>query len=146
MVHEGSSDFNAGEPRNGHAAPPSAERFPRALRLTKTRFFQEAYAGNERWVGRYMVLWLRRGEDAAVRLGVVSSKKVGNAVRRNRARRRLREIFRRHRTQLVMGAYDLVLVARYRVVDAPWDQVVGEFLSLAGQAGILARTEKEGEA
>jgi ribonuclease P protein component len=63
-------------------------------------------------------LWWRRREDAAaipptlVRVGVVASTAaVGPAVRRNAAKRRLREIFRRHQ-ELVPPGSDLLLVAR----------------------------------
>jgi ribonuclease P protein component len=112
--------------------------------LTRKHFFQEAYAQRRKQVGKYMVLWLRTGDDANLRLGVVSSRKVGNAVRRNRARRRLREIFRRHRHRL-RGPVDVVLVARYGVVDAPWQAITEELLRLTQRAGILKKNRNEWE-
>jgi len=143
MVHEGSTGDTAGELHADHRFPARSEKFPRKLRLTKSRFFREAYAQQQRWVGKYMVLWLRKGEGAHVRLGVVSSRKVGNAVRRNKARRRIREVYRKNRWQFRDGPYDLVLVSRYALIDASWDQVVREFLKLAGKAGILVETKPE---
>jgi len=80
----------------GDAAGPD-HGLPRARRLTRTSGFQEAYGQGRKFVGRYMVLFLRSGPDAALRLGVVSSRKVGGAVARNRARRRIREVFRHER-------------------------------------------------
>lgn len=82
-----------------------------------------------------MLLWLRSGPDAALRVGVVASRKVGPSVQRARARRRLREVFRRHRPEL-RGAVDLVLVARASLVLAPWAELVAEFLWLMDKAGL----------
>ena len=58
-----------------------------------------------------MVFWRRRGAGAALRLGVVASRKVGGAVQRARAKRRLRSAYRlnRHRFR---GDCDVVLIAR----------------------------------
>ena len=88
-----------------------------------------------------MVLWLRTGDGAALRLGVVASRKVGGAVKRARAKRLLREAYRRNRFRF-QGSYDVVLVARADLFRAPWDDIVQELLTLAGQAGLLAGREK----
>jgi len=86
-----------------------------------------------------MVFWLRTGQDAALRLGVVTSKKVSNrAVDRNLARRRLREIFRQHRAEL-SGPVDLVIIARHNLLAASYDDVEREFLRLAEKAGLLKK-------
>ena len=77
-----------------------------------------------------MVVWLRTGAGASLRLGVVASRKVGNAVARNRARRLLREVFRRHRGEC-SGAFDVVIVARRSLLDARWPQIEQEFTDLA---------------
>lgn len=126
-------------------APEGADRLFRARRETlgrkervrANREFQEAYAQGRRFHGRAMVMFLRSGEGAGLRLGVVSSRKVGNAVSRARARRRLREVFRRNRAALATGD-DVILVARGGAVDAPFAELRKEFLFLARKAGILA--------
>lgn len=110
----------------------------RHQRLVSSRLFDETYAQGNKRVGRLMVLWLRAGEGASLRLGVVAGRKVGDAVARARARRRLREVYRRNRAGLE-GAVDVVLVARAPLTRAPWETVVGEFLELAKRAGVLRR-------
>lgn len=105
-------------------------------RLRRTSQFQEAYDQNRRWHGRHMVLFLYSGPAASLRLGVVASKKVGNAPERARAKRRLREAFRRNRTRFTACADDVVLVARRSILTAPWADVVAELLKLAAQAGL----------
>lgn len=110
----------------------------RAQRLRSDREIREGYRQGRCRVGRLMVLWLRSGSDASLRLAVVSSRKVGNAVARNRARRRLREAFRRNRGRFD-GEVDIVLVARRRIVDAEASAVEAELLDLAGRAGLLRK-------
>lgn len=128
------------------AVPPSKEpgrafcvreTFCRKQRLLRTAQFQETYDQNRRWHGRYMVLFLRTAPDASLRLGVVASKKVGNAPERARAKRRLREAFRRNRAAFTATTDDIVLVARRSILAAPWADVVAELFKLAAQAGAL---------
>ena len=109
----------------------------RAQRLTRTSQFREAYDAGEKHVGRLMVLYLRRGPDAALRLGVVASRKVGNAPDRARARRLLRESYRRQRS-LLAGEADVVFVARPNLLEAEWPGVVAEMIQLLKRAGLHA--------
>ena len=126
----------------GRAERPG-QGLPRGRRVTRASEFRSAYDQGRRFVGRWMVLWLRAGDGASLRLGVVSSRKVGDAVHRNRARRRLREAFRRHRDRFA-GEVDVILVARSGVVRAAWSDLVEELLVLAARAGILRAAPKDG--
>ena len=133
-------------PGSDHPAVPSPtekrrvfcarETLGRKQRLQRTAQFAEAYAQNRRWHGRHMVLFLRAAPDASLRLGVVASKKVGNAPERARAKRRLRDVFRRHRILFTGATDDVVLVARRSILAARWTDVVAELLKLAAQAGL----------
>lgn len=136
----------AGEREGERAFSPKgslSEALPRRGRLCAPALFQDTYAQGRKYVGRAMVLWVRSGEGAALRLGVVSSRRVGPAVDRVRARRRLREAYRRHRN-LFEGAFDVVLVARGPAISAPWDELVSELLRLARRAGLVKRTPTTG--
>ncbi len=113
--------------------------FSKKQRLIQASLFGEAFAQKRNFVGRYMVFWLREGEGASLRMGVVTSKKVSNrAVDRNLARRRLREIFRHHRAEL-SGAVDLVIIGRHNLLSASYAEVESEFLRLAEKAGLLKK-------
>ena len=114
----------------------------RKQRLQKPGQFEETYDQNRRWHGRHMVLFLRSAPDASLRLGVVASKKVGNAPERARAKRRLREAFRRHRAGFTACTDDVVLVARRSILAAPWSELVAELLKLAAQAGLTPPAPK----
>ena len=80
--------------------------------------------------------WKALPAGSPSRLGVITSRKVGNAVVRNRARRLLRESFRRHQLELA-APVDLVLVARPSIAGKSFSDVEREFLSAARKAGLL---------
>ena len=82
------------------------------------------------------MLWLRNGEDADRRLGVVASRKVGNSVARSKAKRRLREWFRRNRHRL-KAPEDVILVARYRILTASQTELEADLESVFSRAGQL---------
>ncbi len=109
------------------------QRLGRRQRIARSSEFREAYAQGRKFVGRTMVLWLREGEGAALRLGVVTGVKVGGSVQRSRARRLLREAYRRNRYRL-FGKVDVVLVARRAILDARWEDIVAELMALAERA------------
>ena len=111
-------------------------RLRRHQRLRSKADFQQTYAQGKSWAARTMVLWIRKAPDASLRLGVVSSRVIGNAVKRNRARRRLREAWRLNR-HLFHGDVDIVLVSRRNLLTAKWEDVIIDLLWLARRAGIL---------
>jgi len=124
----------------------SGNTLSKKQRLIKASLFREAFAQKRSFVGRYMVLWLREGEGASLRLGVVTSKKVSNrAVDRNRARRVLRDIYRRHRNEF-SGAVDVVIIGRRALLKASHADVEAELLRLARKAGLVpAKPEQKSE-
>ena len=115
---------------------PRGEGLGRQARLISSRLFDEAYAQNRKFVGRHMVMFLRSGEGAALRLGVVTGRKIGCAARRNRARRLLRESFRRQRTTF-SGDCDVVLLARAGLSGADFESVMADLAALALKARLV---------
>ncbi len=70
------------------------------------------------------------------RYGYITGRAVGNAVRRNRVRRLLREAVRRQHRQLQPG-FDILLIARPALGDRTLDEIVVVLAELARQAGVL---------
>ena len=60
------------------------------------------------------------------RLGLTASKKTGNAVRRNRARRRLRALARTELAKLARPGIDYVMIARYGTAERSWDDLIAD--------------------
>ena len=67
---------------------------------------------------------------------MASKRTFRRAVDRNRAKRRLREAFRLHRDQLIPGT-DLVIVARWRLLEADSRRIENEFVRLCAKAKVL---------
>ena len=67
------------------------------------------------------------------RLGVTATRKFGGAVRRNRAKRLLRELFRRNRAALPARSLDLVVNAHGAMIDCTYGELEPEWLRLLGQ-------------
>lgn len=111
--------------------------FPKPARLGRRSEFQTVRRRGRAWHGKFMVLsgW-RNLPSAAPRLGVVASRKTGCAVERNRARRRLKEIFRLHRPFLPAGLW-MVVVLRQAAVAATFQALLAEWRALCVRAGYL---------
>jgi ribonuclease P protein component len=89
-------------------------------RLTKRSEFLFVRQGVRASRGAVLIEARRRAEEGPIRLGLTASKKVGGAVQRNRARRRLREAARQLLPELGSAGVDYVLVARQQTPEAPW--------------------------
>jgi ribonuclease P protein component len=68
----------------------------------------------------------RRADAGAIGVGFTTSRKVGNAVTRNRARRRLREAARKLLPDYGLAGVDYVIVARQAAPDAPWGALLDD--------------------
>ncbi|HVY85842.1 MAG TPA: ribonuclease P protein component [Caulobacterales bacterium] len=90
------------------------------MRLTRRSQFLDVRRGLKAVRPSLIVEALRRAPDGAIGLGLTASRKVGNAVARNRARRRLREAARQLMPQLGAPGVDYVLVARPATPEADW--------------------------
>ena len=109
-------------------------------RLTIRRQFLHVAQGRKA-TGRFLLLQTRVSQDEAalarglVRYGLTASKKVGNAVARNRARRRLRAAMLELLPIHGQGGSDYVAVARTSCVTAPWpallDDLARQFIRLS---------------
>jgi ribonuclease P protein component len=87
--------------------------------------------------GRAMLLGVLKNDvEPGQRIGIVTSRRIGNAVVRNRVRRRLREIVRAARPRLVAGLW-LVIVAKVPSATAPFSVLSEEWMQLARRGSIL---------
>lgn len=122
---------------------PADQSLPRTARLTRSSHFKEAFDQPHVAVGRLMVARLRVADDANLRIGIIASRKVGPAVDRSLARRRLREAWRRNRHRLKPGQ-DVLLVARRPLVQASADEVERELIRLMGSLNVISAGRESG--
>ena len=108
--------------------------------VKENHIFRRIYQKGKSAVSGAMVLYCRPNGRKKNRLGVAASTKIGGAVVRNRAKRRLREVYQLNAAHLKTG-YDVILVARGRTAVCRWDELTRSFLKLAKKAGLA----REGE-
>ncbi len=98
--------------------------------------FRRVYREGRRFLGAMLVLYVRP-TDGRRRVGITAGRRFGGAVARNRAKRRLREAFRRLEGRL-RDRGDLVLVARPPVLTAPFGAIVSEMEALCATGQMFA--------
>lgn len=92
--------------------------------------FQRIARQGQKWHGSaFIMLLLKKNDGASFRLGLTASRKVGNAVVRNRAKRRLREMVRLFLQERPLSGFDLVLIARTAAASRDFAAMVTEFES-----------------
>ena len=96
----------------------SPSGFITLVRMTKRKDFLRMSQGSRVHSKSFVIQSRNRAEDLSVRVGFTCSKKVGNAVARNRAKRRLREIARLVLPILGLPGYDYVLIGRASVTSS----------------------------
>jgi ribonuclease P protein component len=120
-----------------HAESPKRLRLSRLSRLAQNRDFSRVRQTGQRLVlGCLIANWNRLPEGVPPKLGVVTSKKIGGAVERSRARRLLRESFRLHQHELAEPV-ELVLVARNSIAGKSLAGVEKDFLAVLRRASLL---------
>ena len=83
--------------------------------ICRNNDFRRIYARGKSYVSPLVVVYALKNRTKNVRVGITTSKKVGNAVQRNRCRRVIREAYR-GLVPAVQGGWDLVFVARSRTL------------------------------
>lgn len=105
--------------------------FRPAEHIRRRADFESAYESGARVSGPTMTLFVTRNTCGHARLGIAATRKIGGAVVRNRAKRRVRELFRR---QKPAAELDLVVIPRREFLDAPYTQLEREYATLLERA------------
>ncbi len=116
---------------------PGRQCFPPTRRLLRRADFEKVRRDGAFVRGALVSLGWLKIEGKELRAGFVTSRRIGNAVVRNRVRRRLREIFRRHQEHLIPAHY-LVTIANPAGAKATFAELEHEWLRLAKRTSILA--------
>ncbi|MDR2721130.1 MAG: ribonuclease P protein component [Puniceicoccales bacterium] len=110
------------------------ERLFRNQRIHLSGEFMRFRSSNaSEFTGLFFILKVLGSGHGVSRLGMIVTKRVGNAVVRNRVRRVMREIFRRKLQKLVQNC-DYLVIAKRMIVDAPHEKIESELLKAASIA------------
>jgi ribonuclease P protein component len=112
-------------------------------RLRQRADFLAAATGAKAPVTGFVLQALKRREDGPVRVGFTVSKKVGNAVERNRVRRRLREVVRLAPPDQMRQGHDYVLVGRRAALDLPFGRLIEDLGRAVGRVHVAAPESKQ---
>ena len=82
------------------------------------------------------IVFFTKNEQAYSRFGIVTSKKIGNAVIRNRAKRQIRAIIRKN-LQNIKPGYNMIIIARFNIKESPFDLIEKDYLNIIKKAGLI---------
>jgi ribonuclease P protein component len=111
-------------------------------RLRQRADFLAAATGAKVHVPGFVLQMRERDDRLPPRLGFTVSKKVGNAVERNRVRRRLREVVRRLPPDRMQAGCDYVLIGRRTAMSLPFERLIEDFAGALGRLSGKARLSK----
>ena len=89
--------------------------------------FQEVYERGVRVNGRFATVFVLANNRAVGRLGIAATKKLGGSVQRNRAKRLIREVFRRNK---IAAGFDVVVIPKRELLDASLDVLEADYRTL----------------
>ena len=112
--------------------------------MKKNHEFRRLYAKGKSVATPSLVVYFRKTNRSYNQLGLTVSTKIGNAVCRNRVRRRLKEIYRLNEARLQKGL-DVVVVARQKSPFVSYTELEKAFLFACSRLGILCDETKSGE-
>lgn len=105
----------------------------RNLRLRQKSLYRKVFAQGKSFSGKYVVIYISEGPS---KFGFIASKKVGNAVMRNRAKRLMREVIRRHLDEIKENV-QLICIARASLKGVSYTEVETSFLQTLRRAKVL---------
>jgi ribonuclease P protein component len=109
----------------------------RKYRLRRNSDFQQVRQNGKFYASPLMVLAFLRNELDHSRFGFVVSKRLGNAVKRNKIKRRMREVARLRLSQIEPG-FDLVIIARQPIRKASFQEIEKTLLYLLKKSKLLS--------
>lgn len=108
--------------------------------LKQNHEFRRLYNKGKSAVSPYFAIYCRKTNRPYSRLGITTGVKLGNAVKRNFVRRRIRELYRTNEETFLTG-YDIVVVARTRAIFGRYADLERSFRHQMKKLGIIPQRE-----
>lgn len=105
------------------------------LRIKTGKDYKKIYKQGKRIAGKYIIVYIKKNDILCNRFGIVTSKKVGNAVKRNQVKRRIRAIAMNNMDRLDKGN-DIVVISRQNSAKVEYKFMEKDFLIVMRKAGL----------
>ena len=114
------------------------QRLPKSLRIHRSAEIRQVLTMGRKYIGNHLILYCLDlpTSQSSTRAGFISPKRIGNAVKRNRLRRQMREVFRRYRAKM-RGSQQLLMIGRTSAINATYEALYDDFLRLCQKARLL---------
>ena len=109
----------------------------RMFRLRKKSSYKAVFASGKNYSVRHVAIYLLKGPK---RFGFIASKKVGNSVQRNRARRLMREVIRLHLLE-IRNDIQIIFIARASIKGVSYMEVEKSMMNMLKKANALIKSE-----
>jgi ribonuclease P protein component len=104
-----------------------SETFPKANRVLQRANFRQAYEQGRKFQAKYFTAFVLANAGVQPRLGITATRKMGNSVARNRARRLVREVFRKNK-RLVPSGIDIIINVKSPLAEALYQDLESDFI------------------
>lgn len=112
----------------------ASEQFPKTDRILKRDVFRRVYEKGRKFQARHFTAFILPVPGERPRVGITATRKIGNSVERNRARRLVREAFRRNKW-LVPPGVDIVINVKRALVESAYRDFEADFITFLKKAG-----------
>lgn len=109
-------------------AGEASEQFPKSNRILKRDVFVRTYEKGRKLQARYFTAFVLPNLEGKSRIGITTTRKLGNSVERNRARRLVREVFRKNKW-LVPSGVDIVINPKKPLSKLNYPDLESDFLA-----------------
>ena len=112
---------------------------PKLVRLKQRQEFLDIAASGKKWVMPGLVLQAKKRIDKKIGIGFTVSRKVGNAVARNRAKRRLRVLASEALKNNTFAGYSFVVIGRAETNKRPYSLLRQDFIQALAKVGVISK-------
>jgi ribonuclease P protein component len=110
-----------------------SQKFPKTDRILKRDVFRRVYEEGRKIQARHFIAFVLRNSGGKPRIGITATRKMGNSVERNRARRLVREVFRKNKWLVPQGV-DIVINVKRSLAEASYRDLEGDFITFLERA------------
>ena len=110
------------------------------FRINHQEDYENLYKKGKKFTGKYIIVYIKGNKLHYNRFGIVASKKVGNAVIRNRAKRQIRAVIREINREMI-GSNDMVVIAKSNISKSSYCLIKKDFCSILRKAGLCSENQ-----